>query len=59
MANVVKTLRDEQNEVARGIAPLLKMRSPYSVYAPYENMEYEIAKPTVLCIAPDIARFSL
>lgn len=59
MANVVKTLRDEQNEVARGIAPLLKMRSPYSVYAPYENMEYEIAKPTVLCIAPDIERFSM
>ena len=58
MANV-KTLRDEQNEVARGIVPLLKILSPYSVYEPYEMMDYQVSKPTVLHTVSEIEKFAL
>lgn len=55
----VKTQREEQNDVARTVAPLLKLLSPYSVYEPYEDMDYRVSKPTILKTVSDIEKLSL
>lgn len=56
---MAKTQREEQNEVARAVAPLLKLLSPYSVYEPYEDMDYRVSKPTILKTVQEIEKLTL